>query len=150
MKVLIQRVLSASVSVNGEVCGKCEKGLCLFVGIENGDTEETAAFVADKIYKMRIFEDENGKTNLSAADSAAEALVISQFTLCADIRHGNRPSFINAAPPQKAKALYDFFSELCRKRFKAVGSGIFGADMKVSLINDGPFTIILDSKMWEI
>lgn len=150
MKVVIQRVLSASVAINGEVFGECQKGLCLFVGIENGDSSKIAEKVADKIYKMRIFEDGNGKTNLSAADIAAEALVISQFTLCADIRRGNRPSFINAAPPETAKTVYEYFIKLCSKRFSSVGCGIFGADMKVSLVNDGPFTIILDSKMWEI
>ncbi len=146
MKIVIQRVREAAVAVDGETVGSIGKGLLLFVGVCHGDTKEIAEKMAEKIYKMRIFEDENGKTNLSSGDVGAEALVISQFTLCANCKKGNRPSFIEAAPPDEAKALYEYMAELCSMKFKKTETGIFGADMKVSLLNDGPFTILLDSE----
>ncbi len=146
MKIVIQRVKNASVSVDGKIVGEIDGGLLLLVGVFSEDTKETAEKMIEKIYKMRIFEDENGKTNLSSADVGAEVLVISQFTLCANCRKGNRPSFIEAAPPNMAKELYDYSAELCEKHFTKTQKGIFGADMKVSLLNDGPFTIILDSR----
>ncbi len=145
MKIVIQRVKEATVTVEGNTVGSIGQGLLLLVGVCQGDTKEIAEKMIEKIYKMRIFEDENGKTNLGSADIDGEVLVISQFTLCANCKKGNRPSFIEAAPPAEAEALYEYTAELCRSRFKKTQTGIFGADMKVSLLNDGPFTIVLDS-----
>lgn len=146
MKIVIQRVKEAAVAVDGKTVGSIGQGLLLLVGVCQGDTKEIAEKMIEKIYKMRIFEDENGKTNLGSADIDGEALVISQFTLCANCKKGNRPSFIEAAPPAEAEALYEYTAQLCRERFKNTQTGVFGADMKVSLLNDGPFTIVLDSK----
>lgn len=145
MKIVIQRVKEAAVTVDGNTVGSIGQGLLLLVGVKLGDTKEIAEKMIEKIYKMRIFEDENGKTNLGSADIGGEVLVISQFTLCANCKKGNRPSFIEAAPPAEAEALYEYMAELCRSRFSKTQTGIFGADMKVSLLNDGPFTIVLDS-----
>lgn len=144
MKIVIQRVTKASVSIEEKVKGQIGKGLLLFVGVGENDTKEIAEKFVDKIIKMRIFEDENGKTNLSLQDIKGEILVISQFTLYADCKKGNRPSFINAAPPHMAEEIYEYVLDLCRQKNGAVEHGEFGADMKVSLVNDGPFTIILD------
>ncbi|MSS63217.1 D-aminoacyl-tRNA deacylase [Velocimicrobium porci] len=144
MKIVIQRVTEASVSIEGKVKGRIGKGLLLLVGVGENDTKEIAEKFIDKITKMRIFEDENGKTNLSLQDVSGELLVISQFTLYADCKKGNRPSFINAAPPAMAEELYEYVLALCRQKMGAVEHGEFGADMKVSLVNDGPFTIVLD------
>ena len=132
MRAVIQRVAHAGVTVDGQVLGKIGKGFLILLGVSDEDTEEVADRLADKICKLRIFEDENGKTNLSLADVGGELLVISQFTLYADCRKGNRPSFIKAGAPDMANRLYEYFME-------------FGADMKVELLNDGPFTLMLDS-----
>ena len=145
MKCLIQRVLSASVSVDGKCSGSISRGFLVFLGITHTDTEQTVEKAAEKIRKLRIFEDENGKTNLSIEDVAGELLVVSQFTLYADCSRGNRPGFENAAEPAYAKNIYEYFLSYCESRFRSVGHGIFGADMKVSLVNDGPFTIMLET-----
>lgn len=146
MKIVIQRVKEAAVEVDSKTVGKIGKGLLLLLGVGEGDTKEIADKMFDKIYKMRIFEDEEGKTNLSSSDVGAEVLLISQFTLYANCKKGNRPSFIEAAKPDAANALYEYAAKLCRERFCKTETGIFGADMKVSLLNDGPFTIVLDSE----
>ena len=145
MRVVLQRVNSASVAVDGEICGKIGKGYLMLLGVGETDSKEIAEKMVEKISKLRIFEDENGKTNLSASDVGGEMLVVSQFTLYADCKKGNRPSFTSAAKPDLATELYEYVKELCKKYFKTVESGIFGADMKVSLENDGPFTLMLDS-----
>ena len=145
MKALIQRVLLASVSVDGECCASISRGFLVFLGVTHADTKEIAEKTAEKIRKLRIFEDENGKTNLSIEDVAGELLVVSQFTLYADCKRGNRPGFENAAEPAYAKSIYEYFLSCCKNRFASVAHGIFGADMKVSLVNDGPFTIMLET-----
>ena len=145
MKALIQRVNSASVSVNGECCASISRGFLVFLGVTHADTKEIAEKTAEKIRKLRIFEDENGKTNLSIEDVTGELLVVSQFTLYADCNRGNRPGFENAAEPAYAKSIYEYFLSCCKNRFASVAHGIFGADMKVSLVNDGPFTIMLET-----
>lgn len=146
MIALLQRVTGASVAVDGNIVGECRNGLLILLGVIDGDGEEDAAVLADKIYKLRIFEDENGKMNLSAADIGGDALVISQFTLAADYSHGNRPDYLKAALPETARPLYERFSALLSERLNGrVQTGVFGADMKVSLVNDGPVTIIMDS-----
>lgn len=144
MKVVLQRVSSASVTVNGEVCGIIEKGYLLFLGIGEGDTEADCRRIAEKILNLRIFPDENDKINLSLEQVGGDLLIVSQFTLYADCRKGNRPNFIQAAKPDTAKKLYEYFAEYCRSKGKHVETGIFGADMKVNILNDGPFTIILE------
>ena len=144
MKVIIQRVSKASVTIEGERKGRINKGLVLLVGIGSEDTKEVVEKYAKKIIKLRIFEDKEGKTKLSLKDVDGELLVISQFTLYADCKKGNRPSFIMAADPQKAEDLYDYFVEVCKSYTDVVETGEFGADMDVELVNDGPFTIILD------
>lgn len=143
MKVVIQRVLNASVKVDGNITGKIKKGLLIFLGIESGDSDDMLKKYADKIVRMRIFEDENGKTNRSLSDVNGELLIVSQFTLCADCSHGKRPSFIGAKEPVEAKRMYEKFISVCREQVPVVEHGEFGADMKVELLNDGPFTIIL-------
>lgn len=143
MKVVIQRVLNASVRVDGNITGKIKKGLLIFLGIESGDSDDMLKKYADKIVRMRIFEDENGKTNRALSDVNGELLNVSQFTLCADCSHGNRPSFIGAKEPVEAKRMYEKFISVCREQVSVVEHGEFGADMKVELLNDGPFTIIL-------
>ena len=145
MKLVIQRVNHASVTVDGNVTGTIQKGLLVFLGISQTDTKEMLPRYVDKLIKLRIFSDENDKTNLSLLDVKGELLIVSQFTLYADCRKGNRPSFIQAGPPDLANALYEEFKFLCQQKIPVVESGIFGADMTVSLENDGPFTIILDS-----
>lgn len=146
MKIVLQRVLEAEVTVEGKTTGKIGKGYLLFVGISQEDTKEIADKMIEKISRLRIFEDENGKTNLSIDQVDGEVLVVSQFTLYADCRKGNRPSFTNAGGPALAEELYEHMLEKCRTLFRNTQSGIFGADMKVSLFNDGPFTLVLDSK----
>lgn len=143
MKVVIQRVLNASVKVDGNITGKIKKGLLIFLGIESGDSDDMLKKYADKIVRMRIFEDENGKTNRALSDVNGELLIVSQFTLCADCSHGNRPSFIGAKEPVEAKRMYEKFISVCKEQVPVVEHGEFGADMKVELLNDGPFTIIL-------
>lgn len=146
MKAVIQRVLSSNVKINGETVGEIGKGLLILLGIAGGDSAAQADILLKKIPYLRIFEDENGKMNLSCVDIGGEILAVSQFTLCADCAHGRRPSFTSAAPPQEANALYEYFVEGLKKAgVKKVETGRFGADMKVSLVNDGPVTIILDT-----
>ena len=147
MTAVIQRVSSASVAVNGEVAGSCSLGFLILLGIFKGDRERDAAALAEKISKLRVFEDAGGKMNLSLSDVSGSVLIISQFTLCADYSHGNRPDFLSAAPPDAAKQLYELFCGEMKKRVGCdnVQNGIFGADMKVSLVNDGPVTIIMES-----
>lgn len=144
MKAVLQRVSEASVSIDGNVTGSIEKGFLVLLGIGENDDKFKVRKMADKIQKLRIFQDDNGKTNLSSADAGGELLVVSQFTLYADCRKGNRPSFENAAKPQLAEELYNYFIEYSRDKFKKTAAGVFGGDMKVSLINDGPFTVILE------
>ncbi len=149
MKAVVQRVTASSVSVDGEIVGKIDKGLNVLLGVEEDDTEKDAEVLAAKIAKMRIFEDENEKMNLSVLDVDGSVLVISQFTLCVDIKKGNRPSFILAAKPDKATALYEYFSsQLKENGVKKVENGVFGADMAVEISNDGPVTIIMDTAIW--
>ena len=149
MKAVIQRVTSAQVSVNGSVVGSCENGFMILLGVASGDTEEDAAVLARKTAALRVFCDENGKMNKSLLDTDGQTLVISQFTLCADVKKGNRPSFIGAAEPSLAEKLYFYFcDELKKLGVKRVENGVFGADMKVSLVNDGPVTIIYDTEIW--
>ena len=145
MKLVIQRVQEASVSVDQKVVGKIGHGFMVLLGVSQTDTEEIADKMFQKLLKLRIFEDENGKTNLDIKSVNGELLIISQFTLYADCRHGNRPSFIGAGTPDQANALYEYFLSQCRKEIPVVEQGIFGAHMMVSLINDGPFTLVLDS-----
>ena len=144
MRAVVQRVTQASVTVDGELLGRIGKGLLILLGVADGDTRELTEKMADKICRLRIFEDENGKTNLSLADVGGELLVISQFTLYADCRKGNRPSFVKAGAPQMAEKLYEHFLARCREQADVVEKGQFGADMKVELLNDGPFTLMLD------
>jgi len=144
MKAVIQRVSHAEVSVDGKICGKINKGFLVLLGVGLEDTEKDCIRIADKITKLRIFSDENDKINLSLKDVDGELLIISQFTLYADCRKGNRPNFVQAARPDIAEHLYNFFVDCCRKNIPIVQTGIFGADMKVELLNDGPFTVILD------
>ena len=149
MKLVIQRVKHASVTVDGNVTGKIGKGFLVLIGIANSDTKEIADQYLKKLLNLRIFEDENGKTNLSLKDVNGELLLVSQFTLYADCRKGNRPSFINAGAPDMAEALYEYMIEACRKEIPVVETGIFGADMQVELLNDGPFTIVLDERLFQ-
>ena len=146
MKAVIQRVLGADVRVDGKTVGKIEKGLLVLLGVMEGDTEREAALMASKISKLRIFEDENGKTNLSLRDIGGELLVVSQFTLYADTKKGRRPSFVKALRPGEAEPLYDYFNNLIEMKYGKLSTGVFGADMKVNLLNDGPVTIIMDTK----
>ena len=149
MRAVVQRVLSSSVKVNGETVGEIGKGYMLLLGVCEGDTEKEAELLSSKVAKLRVFEDENEKMNLSALDVDAEILCVSQFTLCADVKKGNRPSFTSSAAPDVANSLYEYFCECLKVMgIKKVEKGIFGADMKVSLINDGPVTIILDTDIW--
>lgn len=143
MKIVLQRVTKASVTVDNKVIGEINKGLLILLGIEKDDTDDLLQKYADKIIKLRIFEDENGKTNKSLMDVNGELLVVSQFTLCADCSHGNRPGFTNAKEPAEADRMYEKFISICKEQVPVVEHGEFGADMKVELLNDGPFTIIL-------
>lgn len=145
MKFVIQRVQHASVKVDNEIKGEIQKGLMVLIGVSNEDTEETAQKMLKKMIQLRIFEDENGKTNLSLADVGGQLLLISQFTLYADCKKGNRPSFVQAGKPDMANQLYEYIIDECKKLCLVVEKGVFGADMKVELLNDGPFTIVLDS-----
>ena len=145
MKIVIQRVSEAHVKVDGKIVGEIGKGLMLLVGINENDEKTDADWLVQKILNLRIFGDEDDKLNLSVKDISGEILCISQFTLIADYKKGNRPSFIKAAKPDKAIPLFDYFKEEMKKSGLKTESGIFGADMKVSLINDGPVTIVMDS-----
>lgn len=146
MRVVIQRVKRASVKVDGECVGKVGKGLMLLLGVYAGDTEEQAEKLASKISKLRIFSDENGKLNLSVSDIGGGALVVSNFTLCANYKHGNRPDYLSAEKPERANELYEFFTEKLRSLIPGPAeTGVFGADMELEIINDGPVTIVMDS-----
>ena len=146
MRFVIQRVTESSVKVDGEVIGKIGKGFMVLIGVANSDTKDTADKMLKKMLGLRIFEDENGKTNLALKDVDGELLLISQFTLYANCKKGFRPSFIEAGAPDVANELYEYIIEECKKVIPVVERGNFGADMKVSLLNDGPFTIVLDSE----
>lgn len=146
MRFVIQRVSRASVTVEGKKIGAIDKGFLVFIGVCSEDSRETADKMVKKLLGLRIFEDEQGKTNLDLASVGGGLLLISQFTLYADCRKGNRPSFIRAGDPDTAKQLYDYVIEACRTKVEQVEQGEFGADMKVELVNDGPFTILLDSE----
>ncbi len=150
MKAVIQRVTRASVTVEGKITGEIGKGFLVLLGVVDGDTEEEMKLLARKVAQIRIFTDENDKMNLSLDKVDGEVLVVSQFTLCADVSHGRRPSFIGSAPPAVANDLYEkFCDELLSNGVKKVAKGIFGADMAVELINDGPVTIIMNTDEWK-
>ncbi len=144
MRAVVQRVLNAGVTVDGECVGKIGRGYLVLLGVGHGDTRAEADKLWGKLRGLRINEDENGKTNLALADVDGEVLVVSQFTLYADTRKGHRPNFLMAKEPGEANRLYEYFCEVCRRDIPNVQTGEFGADMKVSLVNDGPFTIILE------
>lgn len=146
MRFLVQRVTEASVSVDGTEIGRISKGFLVFIGVSDTDTKAIADKMIKKLIGLRIFEDENGKTNLDISAVDGQLLLISQFTLYADCRKGNRPSFIKAGKPDLANELYEYIIEQCRREVPIVEKGSFGADMKVSLLNDGPFTVLLDSE----
>lgn len=146
MKFVIQRVTHASVTVEQKVIGKIGKGFLVLIGIGKEDSQKDADFFVRKMCALRIFEDENGKTNLSLKDVGGEVLLVSQFTLYANCKKGNRPSFTEAGNPEEAEALYQYIIDECRKVLPVVETGSFGAEMKVELQNDGPFTILLDSR----
>jgi len=146
MKFVIQRVLEASVKVEGEIIGQIDKGFVVLIGIGHDDSYEIADKLVKKLVGLRIFEDENGKTNLSLSDVNGQLLLISQFTLYANCKKGFRPSFTDSGSPDLAESLYNYIIEKCKENIPNVEKGLFGADMKVSLINDGPFTVILDSE----
>ena len=146
MRFVIQRVKEACVRVDSETIGEIGKGYLVLVGVSDSDTEQTADKMIRKMIGLRIFEDDNGKTNLSLADVGGSLLLVSQFTLYANCRKGNRPSFIEAGDPEKANAIYEYVIRECKKSVPDVQTGSFGAEMEVSLTNDGPFTILLDSE----
>ncbi len=149
MKAIIQRVKFASVKVDGEIRGSINKGFLVLLGVEKGDLTEDREILAKKVANLRVFTDENDKMNNSLLDINGEALVISNFTLCADTRKGNRPSFDKAMAPETAKAMYeDFCNDLVKEGVKKVDKGVFGAKMEVELLNDGPITITLDTEIW--
>ena len=147
MKLVIQRVSEASVTVDGRTTGSIEKGFLVLIGVGQADTKEDADFYIRKMLGLRIFEDEQGKTNLSLRDVNGELLLVSQFTLYANCKKGNRPSFGDAGAPDMAEALYEYIIEECKKQVPVVEGGEFGAEMKVRLCNDGPFTVILDESI---
>ena len=144
MKIVVQRVKKADVKVDGEIVGKIDKGFMVLVGVTHTDTKENADYLAKKLCKLRVFEDENEKMNLSLKDVGGKLLLISPFTLYADTTDGNRPSFIEAAKPEQANEIYEYFCDKCKEQGIEVQKGIFGAHMEVSLINDGPVTIIIE------
>ena len=144
MRAVVQRVSEASVRIAGETVGKIGKGFLILLGVTEGDTPELCSYLAEKCAGLRVFTDENDKMNLGLKDINGELLIVSQFTLYADCSSGNRPSFINAAKPEQAEELYEYFCEQCEQNNIKVEKGIFGADMKVSLLNDGPVTIIME------
>lgn len=146
MKFVIQRVTEASCTVDNQITGEIKNGFCVLIGVAETDTRDIANKMIKKMLQMRIFADDQGKTNLSLKDVDGNLLLISQFTLYANCKKGNRPSFIEAGNPELANFLYEYIIEECKKEIPMVQTGIFGADMKLSLINDGPFTIVLDSE----
>lgn len=146
MRVVVQRVKHASVTINGTVNGKINNGFLVLLGVQSTDSEQDVDYLVKKVTNLRIFSDENDKMNLSLKDVSGELLIVSQFTLYANCKEGNRPSFVEAAKPDIAIPLYEYFVSECKKIIPVVETGIFGADMKVDLLNDGPVTIIMDSK----
>ena len=144
MKLVVQRVKNAKVDIEGKTVGAIDKGFLVLLGVTHNDTKETADYLVKKLCNLRVFEDENQKMNLSLKDVNGKLLIVSQFTLYADCSGGNRPSFVNAAKPEMANELYEYFCNKCKENGVEVQKGIFGADMKVSLLNDGPVTIILE------
>lgn len=146
MRAVVQRVKHASVTINGTVNGKINNGFLVLLGIQSTDSEQDVDYLVKKVTNLRIFSDENDKMNLSLKDVNGELLIVSQFTLYANCKEGNRPSFVEAAKPDIAVPLYEYFVSECKKIIPVVETGIFGADMKVNLLNDGPVTIIMDSK----
>lgn len=144
MKIVVQRVKKARVEVEGKTVGKINQGFLVLLGVTHGDTKEQADYLVKKLCNLRVFKDENDKMNLGLKDINGELLIVSQFTLYADCSSGNRPSFINAGKPEQAEELYEYFCEKCSENNIHVEKGIFGADMKVSLLNDGPVTIIIE------
>ncbi len=144
MKIVLQRVKSASVSIDGQLYSSIQKGLLILYGVEKNDTEDFSKYLCEKLMKLRIFEDENGKMNLSVQDVKGELLIVSQFTLAGDIKKGTRPSFDTAMPPQEADLMYQNFVKMCNNYALNVKTGVFGAMMEVSLINDGPVTFIME------
>lgn len=146
MRFIVQRVTRASVTVENEVIGKIDKGFLVLIGVGQGDTKAMADKLVKKLLGLRIFDDENDKINLSLKDVAGNLLLVSQFTLYADCKKGNRPSFVRAGAPDEAEQMYEYIIEKCREEYPEVQTGSFGADMKVELLNDGPFTVILDSE----
>ena len=147
MRAVVTRVRHASVAIDGAVRGQIGQGFLILLGITHEDTEALALKLADKICSLRIFEDENGKMNVGLAEAGGELLVISQFTLMANYRHGNRPDFMASAKPDEANRLYEYFMSLAKKEIRRVEAGVFGAHMEVSLMNDGPVTIVMDSEV---
>ncbi len=145
MRFVIQNVTEGNVSIDGQIKGSVGRGFVVLIGIAQTDNDQIADKMIDKMFRLRVFEDENGKTNLNLEQVDGGLLLVSQFTLYADVKSGNRPGFSRACKPDRASELYDYIVEECHKRNDKVGTGEFGADMKVSLVNDGPFTIILDS-----
>ena len=146
MRVVVQRVKHASVTINGTVNGKINNGFLVLLGVQSTDSEQDVDYLVKKVTNLRIFSDENDKMNLSFKDVNGELLIVSQFTLYANCKEGNRPSFVEAAKPDIAIPLYEYFVSECKKIIPVVETGLFGADMKVDLLNDGPVTIIMDSK----
>ena len=144
MKLVVQRVQEAQVSVGEKIVGKIDKGFLVLLGVTHLDTKENADFLTNKLCNLRVFEDENEKMNLSIKDVKGQLLIVSQFTLYADCKKGNRPSFVNSANPEMAEELYNYFINQCKRQIDNVQTGIFGENMKVSLINDGPVTIIIE------
>lgn len=144
MRIVVQRVKNAQVEVEGNVVGKIKQGFLVLLGITHTDTKQEADYLVKKLCKLRVFKDEKDKMNLALKEVGGELLIVSQFTLYADCSQGNRPSFINAAKPQQAKELYEYFCQECEKNDIKVEKGVFGADMKVSLLNDGPVTIMIE------
>lgn len=147
VRAVIQRVNSARVYADGAFSGECERGLYILLGVSVNDTERDAELLAEKIPKLRIFSDQAGKMNLSALDVGAEALVVSNFTLYANYRHGNRPDYLTSAPPERARELYNYFLTLLSARIPSCRSGVFGADMRTEMSTDGPVTIVMDSEL---
>ncbi len=145
MRFVIQRVMNSKVTIDGKIRGQIGKGFMVLIGVGEGDTLEIADKMIHKMINLRIFEDENGKTNLGLKDVSGSLLLISQFTLYADCKRGNRPSFVKAGAPDTAKSLYEYIISKCKNEIEVVEQGEFGADMKVELVNDGPFTVLLDS-----
>lgn len=145
MRFVIQRVMNSKVTIDGKIRGQIGNGFMVLIGVGEGDTVETADKMIHKMINLRIFEDENGKTNLGLKDVSGSLLIISQFTLYADCKRGNRPSFVKAGDPDMAKSLYEYIISKCKNEIEIVEQGEFGADMKVELVNDGPFTVLLDS-----